>query len=90
MILGEPRRTGQSTRLVDRYIQDLFTFGRVEVRDHIDNPTCHELLLGRVKRRLENEHMLSIGMRLAIKGNVIEIIQHSQKFPVDNVIDINK
>jgi hypothetical protein len=50
------RQSGRSTRLIDRYIQDLFTFGTVTVRDHYDNDRNHIILFDRVKKRLKDEH----------------------------------
>lgn len=50
------RQSGRSTRLVDKYIQDLFTNGEVIITDHYDTKASHIFLLHRVLKRLESEH----------------------------------
>lgn len=50
------RRSGMTTRLADQYIQELFTTGYVEVRDHVDTRQMHEYLWKMVIRRLQFEH----------------------------------
>jgi len=53
---SELRRTGRTTRLVDKYTQDFFTEDEVEIRDHVDNPDCHRELAGLVEKRIFEEH----------------------------------
>lgn len=52
------RRSGKSTRLVDKYIQDLFTVGWVHVVDSpFDNNECsNKFLMDWVERRMKVEH----------------------------------
>lgn len=50
------KQSGRSTRLVDKYIQDLFTDGEVVITDHYDTKASHIFLLHRVLKRLESEH----------------------------------
>ena len=47
---------GRSTRLADAYIQELFTTGEIQVRDHIDKLNCHKELYVKIRRRLVTEH----------------------------------
>ena len=49
------RRTGQSTRLMNEYIETLFKEGSVKIKDHFDLRASHERLFQRVVKRLENE-----------------------------------
>lgn len=50
------RLTGQTTRLADRIIQDLFNFGGSRVADHYGTNEADKRLLGIVKARLYHEH----------------------------------
>lgn len=52
------RKTGRSTRLVDKYIQDLFNrCGEwVEIFDHFRGRQASERLVRLIQRRLMNEH----------------------------------
>lgn len=51
------RRTGRTTRLADNYIQQLFSKGFVEVRDHYtDGRLGHEHLFSVICNRLRSEH----------------------------------
>jgi hypothetical protein len=55
----EERMTGQTTRIVDEAIQELFTKGEVTVTDHMDPikyPQCRMNAYDRVLRRLNIEH----------------------------------
>ena len=81
--IGEPRRSGKSTRLVDKYIQDLFIFGEVEIKDHIDFDQSHELLRQRVLDRLYAEHR-AVSNRLHVDGMKITIIQFTTLVPFEN------
>jgi hypothetical protein len=52
-----PRATGRSTRLIDFYIQQLFTTGKIKVEDHYGlNNYGHESTFERTLRRLQSEH----------------------------------
>lgn len=51
------RWTGRTTRLADSYIQQLFSEGFVEVRDHhTSGRSGHEHLFSVIFNRLKNEH----------------------------------
>ena len=50
------RRTGRSTRLVDKYIQELFTTGLAVVLDHHHSNEADYDLLNRVAKRMSIEH----------------------------------
>jgi len=50
------RRTGRTTRIVDQCIQELFTEGQVECRDHFGDEQSNATVCDMVKRRLINEH----------------------------------
>lgn len=53
------RMTGNSTRLIDFYIQKLFTEKEIQVQDHYPEKKAHKLLFVRILKRLEFEHNLS-------------------------------
>jgi hypothetical protein len=50
------RQSGQSTRLLDQYIQEFFTKGSVRVIDHHGTRDAHRLLLEKFIKRLHAEH----------------------------------
>lgn len=52
----DTRRIGNSTRLIDQYVQELFTKGEIQVFDHFDTQESHESLFKRVLNRLGFEH----------------------------------
>ena len=52
----ENRNSGRSTRLVDLYIQDIFTKGCCIVKDHFDHKAADECLIIKTVNRLYNEH----------------------------------
>lgn len=66
MINERIRQSGRSTRLIDSYIQELFTFGEILIKDHGDVGVDANGLLRmnldlfrRVKNRIQNEHNIS-------------------------------
>lgn len=50
------RRTGESTKRIDYFIQELFEKGETTISDHHDKMDSHKLLLRRVLERLDLEH----------------------------------
>lgn len=60
------RQTGRTTRLADKYIQQLFSEGFVEVKDHhTSGRSGHEHLFSIIFNRLKNEHHhLFVDLRL--------------------------
>lgn len=50
------RRSGRTTRLVDYYIQKLFTTGEIKIKDHHDTEQAHKLIFNKIRRRLSEEH----------------------------------
>lgn len=52
------RVTGMTTRLVDKYVQELYNHEGewVEIIDHYDTPEAHRILLNKVLDRMHNEH----------------------------------
>lgn len=61
------RRTGRSTRLIDKYIQELFEKKIVIVYDHYPKIEAHNDLFNRVMTRLKNEH--HAGYKFSIKSD---------------------
>jgi len=55
---GEGRRSGQTTRLADFYIQRFFKFGECTVSDHYGTRAANKLLFNIVFNRLTHEHNL--------------------------------
>lgn len=54
------RRSGRSTRIIDKCVQKLFTEGEVVVIDHFPAPMGHRHLFDRFLKRLENEHFRGV------------------------------
>ena len=50
------RRSGETTRLADSHIQDLFNFGETVVHDHYNTNLSHKELFDKVLSRLKTEH----------------------------------
>jgi len=50
------RRVGNSTRLLNYYIEELFAKGEVFIQDHHDYPSSHKDLFNKVLRRLNVEY----------------------------------
>lgn len=53
------RRSGNTTRLVDYYIQEIFNLKEgdfIEIKDHHEHPEAHRYLLKRIKERFNKEH----------------------------------
>lgn len=73
------RATGRTTRLTDRYIQELFELyrddrsGFVRVVDHFPTREADRVLIGKIRDRLRREHNLECEFRqpnwLRIKKN---------------------
>ena len=53
---GARRASGISTRLMDSFIQKLFTEGEIEIIDHYPTIMSNKLLRDRILRRLNLEH----------------------------------
>lgn len=51
-----PRRCGETTRIADRLIQNLFLYGEAEIEDHHDSRESNKDLLDIIANRLKNEH----------------------------------
>lgn len=60
IIYIDQRRIGNTTRLVDYYIQVLFTKGTVKIEDHVEVPNHGGLpyIVQIVIKRLQSEHRL--------------------------------
>ena len=56
VIGSEARRSGRTTRLLDFYLQQLFTHKPVPLLDHHPSSKAHEHLYRNFQRRLEVEH----------------------------------
>lgn len=55
--MGETNRaSGRTTRLIDKAIQDLFTSGKAEIKDHVYNYKAGKALAEKVLVRLKYEH----------------------------------
>jgi len=50
------RKSGRTTRLADKYIQDLFKKGTAKIIDHYGTRDASFYLLGIILDRLEREH----------------------------------
>ena len=55
-VTHQHRQTGASTRLIDYYIQQLFTTGKAVIQDHYPNPIADQILFDRFVARLVSEH----------------------------------
>lgn len=79
MAYVEMRRSGRTTRLVDQYVQELFTLGECEVIDHWwpekrehDGRNADKHILKVFLVRLEFEHRITKN-GLIINGNKIKL-----------------
>lgn len=52
------RRSGRTTILADKLIQQLFQEGRIVVKDHFNDLRANERLFQRIEKRLSTEHSL--------------------------------
>lgn len=50
------RRVGNTTRLVDMFVQDFFTRGKIQVYDHYGTKKASERVFNLVIKRLNSEH----------------------------------
>ncbi len=66
--------SGQTTRLVDECIQNLFREGVVVCKDHYDLRDAHEELQRRVVRRLESEHKF-LDFNYSKSTHIVEIVK---------------
>lgn len=66
------RKNGNTTRQVDFYIDRLFTFGNITIKDHSQTVTGDLELKDRIIDRLENEHG---GLVYKIVGNKIIVVK---------------
>jgi hypothetical protein len=51
-----PRRSGRTTREIDKAIQHLFTTGSVMAHDHYPSDQMRKYVFSRILKRLESEH----------------------------------
>lgn len=70
-IIHSGRRSGNSTRLADHYIQVLFNTGKVKVIDHTD--LGDKYLLDVIVQRLQREHRMN-NKNFQVKGYEITLI----------------
>lgn len=61
VLLTGLRRSGNSTRLADSYIQKLFTDGVIKVEDHYPTPEASASLFETIVNRLKMEHPSIVG-----------------------------
>lgn len=79
--MEENRRTGQTTRLVDKYIQDIFTKPNEihYIRDHYsttdsrgyDDRIVHRHIFNRVMMRLQVEHRIETKKEFGFSSNLV-------------------
>jgi len=50
------RKTGQSTRIIDKAIQEFFTDGETDLADHIPTQKMRDWIVRRFLNRLYTEH----------------------------------
>ena len=69
-LIEEGRRVGNSTRLIDKYVQDLFNEGNVVVYDHYNTNNSNNFLLSKFLGRLNLEHGFTMN-DLVTKGTTV-------------------
>lgn len=69
-VVDTERRSGNSTRLLDGYVQELFVTGSCFVVDHVDTYENNAVLLRRFVDRLKREHGITISDLLLEGFNV--------------------
>jgi len=50
------RRSGNTTRIIDEAVQELFENGKVRILDHNDTRMSHRYILDKFIKRLDSEH----------------------------------
>jgi len=65
-----PRRSGRTTRLADKLIQELFETGVIIIKDHYDTRQADEELYHKITRRLQQEHP---GVRTECKWSNLKV-----------------
>lgn len=68
----EKRKIGNTTRLVDYYIQVLFRDGTTKIEDHYNGDKSNRILAGKIADRILNEHNIEVEVYLK-KGINISI-----------------
>jgi hypothetical protein len=59
MANNDLRKSGRTTRLIDDYIQLLFTTDKgslIKIRDHFPANDAHRMLMDKIIERMKNEH----------------------------------
>lgn len=69
------RRTGRSTRLIDKAIQDLFKKKEVVIKDHFDDSESNKQLFYKVLKRIDSEHP-SLGYAANPKTKLISLLNY--------------
>ena len=89
-ILYSPgRRVGNTTRLVDMFIQDFFTKGECQIYDHYGTRQAHERVFKLVLGRLKIEHRLDDKTISIYKGNLILKWNDYLKYKDNNMFKFN-
>ncbi len=69
---GGLRGSGRTTRLADSFIQELFTNGQIEVKDHHESPHASQALIDVICGRLDYEHC---NIKYSVSGFAIKLVQ---------------
>jgi hypothetical protein len=69
------RRVGNSTRLLNYYIEELFSKRKVYIKDHYDHPKDHKELFHKVLNRLRVEHGLTDCLAISYSNYEIKFIK---------------
>ena len=73
-IIKEGRMVGNTTRLVDYYIQELFKGGEVRIHDHYGSKQADRDLISRIRQRLTIEHGIYCGGEVRLPDDTPIII----------------
>jgi len=65
------RRVGNTTRLIDMFIQDFFNTGKCQIYDHFNTRASRERAFKLVMQRLYNEHFIKEKDILLDRNNLI-------------------
>ena len=80
------RQNGQTTRLVDEYIQLLFTTGEIHIQDHYPTREANENLMERILDRLQYEHRMTKDNLSTSKSNfIIKYKQFEEKQEIKSI-----
>ena len=73
-MIEQKRRTGETTRILDNAVQELFNTGSVKLRDTHENSNAGRHILNTLLKRLKIEHNIEQkDLDIDLLGNIISL-----------------